>query len=177
MVSREGIAAMLPWACSGSGRWERAIVMYQCHPRDSALRDEEEGCPSVGVVGEARPRLLWPRRLQPARRVTPKPRRWRYSHGLIRRCKPVRGGDAQHPRRPSGRRCRRLRSSGVSRSCSLQEPQIERREHQDNPDVCDQALQESVPEEQDVHADYRGSEREHVKPDLLPSHRSERWLS
>jgi len=27
-------------------------------------------------------------------------RRWRYSHGLIRRCMPGRGGDSHHPRRP-----------------------------------------------------------------------------
>ena len=73
----------------------------------------------------------------------------------------------------SERRCRWLRSSGASRSCSLQEPQIERREHQDNPDVYHQALPEPMPEEQDVHADHDGYQREHVKHDAcLPSHRS-----
>src|ERR1035437_10604245 len=73
----------------------------------------------------------------------------------------------------SERRCRWLRSSGASRSCSLQEPQIERREHQDNPDVYHQALPEPMPEEQDVHADHDGYQREHVKHDgCLSSHRS-----
>jgi hypothetical protein len=58
------------------------------------------------------------------------------------------------------------------RSCSLQEPQTERREHQDDPDVCHQALPEPMPEEQDVHADHDGYQREHVKHDgCLPSHR------
>src|SRR5437762_11312150 len=38
--------------------------------------------------------------LPPTMRVAPKTRRWRYSHGLIRRCKPGRGGDRHHPRRP-----------------------------------------------------------------------------
>jgi hypothetical protein len=73
----------------------------------------------------------------------------------------------------SERRCRSLGSSGASRSCSLQEPQIERREHQDNPDVYHQALPEPMPEDQDVHADHDGYQREHVKHDAcLPSHRS-----
>src|SRR5664279_3274291 len=73
----------------------------------------------------------------------------------------------------SERRCRWLRSSGASRSCSLQEPQIERREHQDYPDVYHQALQEPMPEEQDVHADHDGYQREHVEHDAcVPSHRS-----
>src|SRR4051794_24707478 len=36
----------------------------------------------------------------PAIRVSPKARRWRYSHGLIRRCMPGRGGVWHHPRRP-----------------------------------------------------------------------------
>src|ERR1019366_4841416 len=38
--------------------------------------------------------------MPPAICVTPKTRRWRYSHGLIRRCGPGRGGDSHHPRRP-----------------------------------------------------------------------------
>ena len=56
------------------------------------------------------------------------------------------------------------------RSGSLQEPQTERREHEDNPDVGHQALPEPVSEEQDIHADYDGYQRKHVKPDacLLP---------
>jgi hypothetical protein len=58
------------------------------------------------------------------------------------------------------------------RSWTLQEPQTERREHQDNPDIYDQALPEVVPEEQDVHADHDGYQREHVKHDrCLSSHR------
>jgi hypothetical protein len=59
-------------------------------------------------------------------------------------------------------------------SCSwtLQEPQTERREHQDNPDVYYQSLPEPVPEEQDVHANDDGYEREHVKHDgCVFSHR------
>jgi hypothetical protein len=59
------------------------------------------------------------------------------------------------------------------RSCSLQEPRIERREHQDNSDVYHQALPEPMPEEQDVHGHHDGYQREHVKHDAcLPSHPS-----
>src|SRR5665213_1449128 len=59
------------------------------------------------------------------------------------------------------------------RSRTLQENQIERREHQDNSDVYHQPLQEVVPEEQDVHADHDGYQREHVKHDRAPySHQS-----
>src|SRR5262249_57428524 len=55
----------------------------------------------------------------------------------------------------------------------LQEPQIERREHQDNSDVYYQPLPEPVPEEQDVHADHDGYQREQVKHDrCLSSHPS-----
>jgi hypothetical protein len=58
------------------------------------------------------------------------------------------------------------------RSCTLQEPQIERREHQDNPDIYYQPLPEVVPEEQDVRADHDGYQREHVKhDDCLSPHR------
>jgi hypothetical protein len=58
------------------------------------------------------------------------------------------------------------------RSWTLQEPQTKRREHQDNSDVYDQALPEPVPEEQDVHADHDGYQRDHVKHDsCLSSHR------
>ncbi len=58
------------------------------------------------------------------------------------------------------------------RSWTLQEPQIERPEHQNNSDVCYQPLREVVPEEQDVHADHDGYERERVKHDgCLSSHR------
>src|SRR5580698_5977703 len=41
-------------------------------------------------------------------------------------------------------------------SCALQEPQVERPEHQDNPNVHHQALPEPMPEEQDVHAYHDG---------------------
>jgi hypothetical protein len=59
------------------------------------------------------------------------------------------------------------------RSWTLQEPEIERREYQDNSDVYYQPLPELVPEEQDVHADHDGYQREHVKHDgCLSSHRS-----
>src|SRR5262245_40465273 len=59
------------------------------------------------------------------------------------------------------------------RSWMLHEPQIERREHQDNSDVHYQPLPEPVPEEQDVHADHDGYQREHVKHDgCLSSHPS-----
>ena len=58
------------------------------------------------------------------------------------------------------------------RSWTLQEPEIERREHQDNSGVHYQPLPELVPEEQDVHADHDGYQREHVKHDgCLSSHR------
>src|SRR5262245_36677416 len=49
------------------------------------------------------------------------------------------------------------------RSWTLQKGQIERREHQDNSDVHYQPLPEPVPEEQDVHADHNGYQREYVK--------------
>src|SRR5215472_594723 len=38
--------------------------------------------------------------LPPTIRVPPNRRRCRYSHGLIKRCMPGRGGDSHHPRRP-----------------------------------------------------------------------------
>src|SRR4029434_10258316 len=47
----------------------------------------------------------------------------------------------------------------------FKEPQIERREHQDNADVHHQPRPELVPEEQDVHADHDAYQREHVKHD------------
>jgi len=59
------------------------------------------------------------------------------------------------------------------RSRRLQEPQIEGGKHQDNSDVHHQPLPEPVPEEQDVHADHDGHQREHVKHDgCLSSHPS-----
>ena len=42
------------------------------------------------------------------------------------------------------------------RSWTLQEPEVEAREYQDNSNVHYQALPEEVPEEQDVHADHDG---------------------
>jgi len=58
------------------------------------------------------------------------------------------------------------------RSWTLHEPEIERREHQDNADVHYQPLPELVPEEQDVHADHDGYQYEHVKHDgCRSSHR------
>ena len=58
-------------------------------------------------------------------------------------------------------------------SRTLQEPQTERREHQDNSDVRYQPLPEMSPEEQNVHDDHDGYQREHVQRDsCLPSHRS-----
>jgi hypothetical protein len=47
----------------------------------------------------------------------------------------------------------------------LHEPQVERPEHHDDPDVHRQPLPEVVPEEQDVHDDHDGYHREHVKDD------------
>ena len=63
------------------------------------------------------------------------------------------------------------RISCGDRSWTFQEPQVERPEHQDDPDVRHQPLPESVPEEQDVHADHDSYQREHVKHDgYLSSH-------
>jgi hypothetical protein len=56
--------------------------------------------------------------------------------------------------------------AGDSRSGTLQEPQIDRREYQDNSDVYYQPLPEVVPKEQDVHADHDdGYQCEHVQHD------------
>lgn len=61
----------------------------------------------------------------------------------------------------------------MARSPTVQEPQIERPEHQDYPDVHHQPPPEPIPEEQDVHADHNGYQREHVKhDDCLSFHRS-----
>jgi len=71
------------------------------------------------------------------------------------------------------RKAGQLTASVAVRSWTLQEPQIERREHQDNSDVHHQPLPEPVPEEQDVHADHDGHHREHVDYDgCLSSHPS-----
>jgi hypothetical protein len=54
---------------------------------------------------------------------------------------------------------------------ALQERQIDRRECRDNSDVHYQPRPEVVPEEQDVHGDHDGYQREHVKDDgYLSSH-------
>jgi hypothetical protein len=55
------------------------------------------------------------------------------------------------------------------RSWTLQEPQIERRKHQDNSDVYYRPLPEVMPEEQDIYADHNGYQREHVKHEGRPS--------
>ena len=55
------------------------------------------------------------------------------------------------------------------RSWTPQEPEIERREHQNNPDIYYQPFPELVPEKQDVHADHDGYQREHVEHDGCPS--------
>jgi hypothetical protein len=53
----------------------------------------------------------------------------------------------------------------------VHEPQIERPEHQDDPDVHHQPLPEPIPEEQDIDADHDSYQREHVKHDgCLSSH-------
>src|SRR5215472_4716839 len=55
----------------------------------------------------------------------------------------------------------------------IQEPQVERPEHQDNSGVHHQSLPKPVPEEQDVHADHDGYQHECVKHDgCLSSHAS-----
>src|SRR5450631_1988408 len=55
----------------------------------------------------------------------------------------------------------------------LQEPEIERPEHQDDPDVGHQPLPELVAEEQDVQGNHDDYHREHVKHGgCLPSHDS-----
>jgi hypothetical protein len=51
------------------------------------------------------------------------------------------------------------------RSWTLQEPEIERGEHQDDSDVYHQPRPESVSEKQDVHADHDDYQREHAKHD------------
>jgi len=58
----------------------------------------------------------------------------------------------------------------------LQERQIERREYHNNPDVCDQPLQEVMPEEQDVHADDDRHHRDDVKHDGGPCSRHSKVL-
>src|SRR5262245_27958879 len=61
--------------------------------------------------------------------------------------------------------------AAAASSSTLQEPQIERSEHQDNSDVHHQPFPEPVLKEQDVHADNHGYQREHVKhDDCLSSH-------
>src|SRR5215475_10453628 len=51
------------------------------------------------------------------------------------------------------------------RRLRFKEPQIERREHQDNSDVHHQPRPELVPEELNVHANHDAYQREHVKHD------------
>jgi hypothetical protein len=61
---------------------------------------------------------------------------------------------------------------GRLHSWTLQEPEIKRPEYQNNSDVYYQPFPELVPEEQDVHANHDGYQREHVKrDDCRSSHR------
>jgi len=53
-------------------------------------------------------------------------------------------------------------------SPTIQETEVERPEHQDDPDVHRQPLPEPVPEEQDVHANHNGYQHEHVQRDGKP---------
>jgi hypothetical protein len=58
-------------------------------------------------------------------------------------------------------------------SRTLQEPEIERREHHDNSYVYSQPLPELVPEEQDVYADHHDYQRDHTEHGgCLSSHRA-----
>jgi hypothetical protein len=58
------------------------------------------------------------------------------------------------------------------RSRTPEEPEIKGHEHQDNSDVYCQPFPELVPEEQDVHADHDGHQREDVKRGYcMSSHR------
>jgi hypothetical protein len=67
----------------------------------------------------------------------------------------------------------RADSRSLPRLSRLQEPQIERPEHQNYSDVHHQPLPEPVPEKQDIHADHDGYQREHVKHNgCLSSHAS-----
>jgi hypothetical protein len=69
----------------------------------------------------------------------------------------------EYPRPGCGTHAGRSGATGrVTRSWTLQEPQIEGPEHQDNSDVYHQPRPEVVPEEQDIHADHEGYQREHV---------------
>ena len=52
---------------------------------------------------------------------------------------------------------------------SSEDQEPARREHKNDPDVDYQPLQEVVPEEQDVHADHDGYQREHVQHDACLS--------
>jgi hypothetical protein len=55
---------------------------------------------------------------------------------------------------------------------TLQEPHIERCEHQNDADIYYQPQPELVSEGKDVHADHEGYHREHIKYDAdLSSHR------
>ena len=58
------------------------------------------------------------------------------------------------------------------RSCSLQEPQTERREHQHNPTFTMRRSQNRCLKNKTSTVDHDGYQREHVKHDAgLPSHR------
>jgi hypothetical protein len=55
------------------------------------------------------------------------------------------------------------------RSWTPEESQVESNEHQDNADIHCQPLPELVSEEHEIHADYDGHHRHHVKHDSYPS--------
>ena len=85
---------------------------------------------------------------------------------------PEPSGSIDHQQSPLPLSDRGAVSSSEPRSWTLQEPQTECREHQNNPDVHHQPLPEPVPEEQDVHPDDDGYQRENVKHDsCLSFHR------
>jgi len=94
------------------------------------------------------------------------------------RCGPAGSGSRRRPGSGWSPRCRETcvaadaaqrRGQGVLRHhCpghDLSRWVIECREHQNNSDVYYQPFPELVPEEQDVHADHDGYQREHVKHD------------
>jgi len=54
-------------------------------------------------------------------------------------------------------------------SWTAEKSQVESREHQDNPNIYCQPFPESVSEEREIHADYDGRHRQHVKDDAYLS--------
>ena len=54
-------------------------------------------------------------------------------------------------------------------SWTAEKSQVESREHQDNPNIYCQPFPESVSEEREIHTDYDGRHRQHVKDDAYLS--------